>query len=441
MLFGLLGLPLLLLVSCSGQISGHIYIDENNNGLLDFDEPAASSVKVTITKDGKKFASGYTLPDGTFGVKGERGTFCVMVDKRSYSIAAKGGAQKDVGLHKQAATGEAATGLGTTTSGSSTETTSAADTTTAGSSGSSTTSQTTSGAATSGGTTTTAPSALSGNSSQSSEKLPENCKVWEIGRGITFEVGIKPDYLADVSVLERVELAMAPAEQRDVTISYPCGCDAKCFFPEVLEAQPQAANTTPESQPDIGVFEFQSSVSRDADADANQLLSGVCVEKVRVKVKEDLPSKDISTSIKCKAICPDGEKDLPSIPVKIAAGVNVELMQQMFNTPRLGGTLNVDVVVKNKNGVRVDGLRLTIAFPEEITVDSFPQENCEVTGDLIRCRPAFEVGEREKIFSIRYRMPATVRERLTLKVKATLDGTKIERAVEDTISFTLSPPA
>ena len=68
------------LSACSGVVKGKVYFDENGNSSMDAGEVGASQVKVSILKDGKVVKEGYTLPDGSFAFKKEKGVYYLKVD-------------------------------------------------------------------------------------------------------------------------------------------------------------------------------------------------------------------------------------------------------------------------------------------------------------------------------------------------------------------------
>ncbi|MBI4211130.1 MAG: hypothetical protein HY540_00695 [Deltaproteobacteria bacterium] len=393
------------LASCSGRISGQVFIDANNNGFYDFDESPASGVKLVITKDNKKFISGFTLPDGTFSVKGDTGVYCIAIDDPDISSSQT--AVKNV--------------LATSTPGTGTAT------------------PETTGTSSTGTTTPTTPVVPA---AQPKKVLAPNCKEATIGRNIDFEIGIVKDYLADINDLpDRVQVTLGPGEERDVKIPFPCECDLRCTFPEVLDLSPQVGRLSPRSQPSIGLLEFNRATEPSPDV-PGELSASTCTEQIRIKAKDDVSTQDVSAHIKCKAKCPNGENQLPTVPIKIAYGLNMELKQQMLDAVQLGGILNIDVVIKNRNGVKADGLRLTISVPTTVSVQSVePASMCNFTHDLIRCDPIFDVGEREKVINVRYELPAigSITQSTSYKITAILDGSRLERDVQDIISFTLTP--
>lgn len=76
----LLLLAALLLSACAGEVTGHVFLDNNNNSKLDTDEKGISKALYEVDRDGQLFTSGVTDENGMFLFKKkDKGDYCVKV--------------------------------------------------------------------------------------------------------------------------------------------------------------------------------------------------------------------------------------------------------------------------------------------------------------------------------------------------------------------------
>lgn len=67
---------------CQGSVEGKIYLDKNNNGLLDTDETGIPYAKMTVKYDGNPIISGYTDEDGYFKFRSRgNGSYSITLDE------------------------------------------------------------------------------------------------------------------------------------------------------------------------------------------------------------------------------------------------------------------------------------------------------------------------------------------------------------------------
>ena len=88
---------MVMMASCSGQIAGHVFLDQNANNVRDEGEPALGKIVYNITREdkgiAKVIATGITAKDGSFAVsKEETGYYCVNVSNASPKYLESAGA-------------------------------------------------------------------------------------------------------------------------------------------------------------------------------------------------------------------------------------------------------------------------------------------------------------------------------------------------------------
>ena len=378
----ILGIVLALSFSaCQGKIRGQIFVDDNSNGFLDFNEKGAGSVQITVTKDGKRCASGRTLSTGKFVINacGE-GDYCVHLNEDV--VVSTSSTSKQI-----TASGSSASGSGSTT-GMTSPTSSETDS-----------SQT--GSSTTGTSTTT----------EEKKSLPPNCKAFIVGKDVNFEIAMKAGYedeLRQLPDLSRVDLK--PGQEHTVHVRYPCSCTLLPFYlPDQLELVSEEDAEGEESsrityQSDMNRISF--STARDAKEKKKpgekEDRSKLCVELLRLRVKQEVASQNATHTLRFRAKCSDGEHALQMIPLHVSAESNFELTHVMYGTPALGSSLNLDIIVSNPNGVKTENLTLTISIPDKVRSFGMttPMTECNDSANPIRCTFKFEAGEQEKIFGI-----------------------------------------
>lgn len=81
-------LNLFFLASCTGSLTGSVYLDLNNNEEKEDAEPLITGAEFTVTKDDADYKTGTTNSDGEFKVKLDgSGNYCVEVDQDGLKIS------------------------------------------------------------------------------------------------------------------------------------------------------------------------------------------------------------------------------------------------------------------------------------------------------------------------------------------------------------------
>lgn len=371
---------LLFISGCSSSLTGQVFVDKNNNGVMDADEVGVPNAKIIVTRDDETVAEKYADVNGVFTVrlKNTSGKTCVRTDL-SYaqnnlgflqSSSGKAEAIKSLTVHPLAQIA-GSTGTGTSTS---TTSSTVGDNTSAGSN------TTTSG-------TTTQPTFQAGWYGD------QYCKDAQ-GKGFSVEIPVTVNTSEAISELPtRLEVKAYTGASFDLKVPYPKECTVYVPLTDDFVFTPASQDgLSYDSSLNIVSSEASAQTSKAETTQSSSAMPSITVQgnfsvadiKLAIKDDIDLDATTNSKSIKISpyVTCPGTDTNqhtaLQTIPVTITRDINAAVYQKVNPAGSLSGnqqvTLTVGIENKGKSPI-LDG-ELNVTIPDGTTLSGSMPKNC-----------------------------------------------------------------
>lgn len=389
-------LSLFLSLACTGKVNGAFYYDKNQNSRMDKGEEAGQYVRFSVTKDGETFAEELISDKtGEYQFTGERGVFCIEVDKKTLSASPSETVAKNLPAESVAKQVSSFGGAESNNASSDSNANSTSSAQNESSTSSSNTSTSNSSSSSSNDTTDTAP-------------VGENCiRKKAFGGSVTKDISLGYDLFGDISHMSaREPCELSPLQSCEVSVPYPCDCTLEDFFVPSEFLTVHSSADAGRFDADIGHFEVSLNASPEVIREGRAGKADICKSKFYFVVSRNAPPRTMRFDFQPKASCPDGTHDLKGIQIHVDATPEIRMSQQFDGDVDWGSRFDMSVSVKNQRRGKVQNCELSCDFPSKVDlVSSLPAADCDGGANPAICNCNLNTGEEEKTFHFNFRMP------------------------------------
>lgn len=391
-LFGALSLN-----ACSSSVAGNVFVDQNNNGVVDAGEKGIEGAKYTVSKDGVWYGDGITGPSGHYLLKVKSsGRYCVAVDK-----AALQGANPAIKPHLSLSPIiDAAIPLPPAPIGK---------------------------AVTMAKNVGTAAPSDPYAATPVPPKFaisPLNGCVHITAGNEAMDIPAKVDYVSSVASIPTPSTKkLKPGDSYTLKVLYPSSCVLQSFaIPEELLSNDSNVGVLSGNVP---MLDLAPGLAPDAEPAPPYDLTqdAVATRTIHLKVRNAIEDDAVTRTIQPIVRCPDqNQYNLPSHAITIAAGNIATVKQNLTTSYQLGQTVVDQITVTNNTTQAMTDAVVTVTFPSaglNSTIVEAAASGCSNYGQKIVCTLTLNAGE-SRVLTAQFKVPEKLTTSTLFIVQASL---------------------
>lgn len=397
----LICLTALLMGACSTSMTGHVFLDANNNKEVDSGEKGVQGVHYTVTKDDKKIGEGYTDETGGYAISAkESGKYCINLDKISlqgqdskYKPSLSASALIDVPAPPAESAPQPKPPAKSLSMAKGVETPATPPP---------------AAPATPASDPYAKPVATTPTIADGTGTLSALSGCMQMGLSSQdFNLPITPDYSATIkSIAVPATKSLGPGDTFDYKVIWPSSCRLLSFtIPDFIISIGDVGIVT-EASP---MLDFSESVAADSVSQSKDLTKdGLSSKIVKLRVKGNVSGDKTQHLMQPNVLCPDGNTyPLPGQEITIISKTMVSVTQNLSGSHGLGDSPTDEVTIENNTQLPFVAAKLTVSFTNVVSNVSSDDPTCKNLGVDMSCTFDLQPNEK-KVVKVKFTLPKTV---------------------------------